>query len=136
MSPTPITLAPAGTATPSPASHGRGCPLASNCSCIFQRIQPATRVAATVTDASPGQALQAESATWQEWGWNVVHETTDEVVLERQKLVSFCLNFVLTLLTGFLWLIYWVPRARHPRIDSVTLTLTRDGSVASTSRLH
>ncbi len=38
-----------------------------------------------------------------------------EVVLERKRNMSFCLNVLLCLATGFLWMIYWGLRARYPK---------------------
>lgn len=153
MSAVPITLDPAGSRPASARTHGRGCPLASNCSCIFQRIQPAAASAAdTVAPVAPAApapalgrapataqataALAAETATWLDWGWSVARDSAHEVVLERTRKVPFCLDFVLTVLTAGLWLFSWVPRARHPRVDTVTLSLAPDGTVSSTSRLR
>ncbi|GAA4685945.1 hypothetical protein [Frondihabitans cladoniiphilus] len=150
MTSTPLTL---GSRVESPASrsaHGRGCPLASQCSCVFQRIamretgdaradvaaEVATPRDTSASAVAEPAAFSEAVAEWTAWGWNVVASAPDEVVLQRIHRVSFCANLGLVVVTGALWLLYWVPRARHPRVDSVTLTLEADGTVRSSSRLH
>ena len=135
MSPTPIALSPAGQRTTGPRAHGRACPLASNCSCVFQRVPPA-ETAARAPEPPSGTALASAVTTWTEWGWSVVRTSDTEVVLERRRALPFCLHLALTVLTGFLWLLYWVPRVRRPRFDTVTLTLGPDGAVSSSSPLR
>jgi hypothetical protein len=121
---------------PATAALGLTCPLASNCSCVFARFQaePTERASAPAPDMPA--ALAASVATWREWGWSLVSSTGRDAVMERQRLMSFCAHLALTVATAGLWLIYWLPRVRRPRIETVTLTLGSGGAVRSSAKLH
>jgi hypothetical protein len=118
MSRTMLTLSPHQPAPDVSAVQGKTCPFASSCSCIFSR-SPSTEGMAVVTDtALQDDRVSAEITDWTDRGWKVISADSHEVVLERQRNLPFCLNVLLCLLTGFLWLIYWIPRARNPKIDT------------------
>lgn len=102
------------------------CPLASRCTCVFQQVSPVNIVSAG------GTALHDEIATWTELGYAVVRSDAAGTTLERRRLLGFCVNFALTVLTGSLWLLYWVPRIRNPRFDVIELAPAADGAVATT----
>jgi hypothetical protein len=99
------------------------CPFASNCSCVFSRPQSIEGMPTVTDTALHDEAVSAEVTNWTDLGWKVVRSSSHEVVLERQKSLPFCLNVLLCLVTGFLWLIYWIPRARNPRIDTKVVSL-------------
>ncbi|MCU1529450.1 MAG: hypothetical protein JWP75_3213 [Frondihabitans sp.] len=141
MTPTSISLSTAqrGPRGPrAPMAGGRGCPLGSNCSCVFQRVQAASDDAdatATVSpntnpNTLPNDPLAAEVTNLTDWGWNVVRTEPTDVHLERQRSLPFCANLALCLVTAGLWLIYWVPRTRHPRVDTVTVSRAPDGTAS------
>jgi len=139
MAATRILLESPGEHRPAASTRGSGCPLASNCSCVFQRFQPTATAVPSHTAAAaatPSGILAADVATWIEWGWNVARSDDTEVVMERRRVIPFCFHLGLTVVTGLLWLIYWIPRARHPRTEMVTLTLAGDGTVTASARLH
>jgi hypothetical protein len=109
--------------------RGSTCRFASNCSCVFQPgrfIAPEfTAAEPTSTDlASRDDLIAAEIRRWTDLGWSARTTTPDEVILERQRNLPFCLNAFLTLATGFLWLIYWIPRSRHPKIETKILDIS------------
>ena len=117
-----------------PATRSIGCPFGSNCSCVFAKVQPSP-AARTLTTTPLPNALDTEVAYWTEQGWHVTETAPGEVVLERQLSEGFCLNLLLTVFTGFLWLAYLIPTSRHPRIDTRRITLAADGSISVTSTL-
>jgi hypothetical protein len=64
---------------------------------------------------------------WTDWGWKVVSRDAREITLERTKRLPFCYNLGLTVVTGMLWLIYWVPRIRHPKVERQLLRIDAEG---------
>ncbi|WP_344793844.1 hypothetical protein [Frondihabitans peucedani] len=121
-----------------PSARRSACPLASSCSCVFQPAADGAMTVATL-ERTLGTALQSdlhdELTRWTDLGYAVTQATDTTVVLERRRLLGFCVNAALTAVTGLLWLAYWIPRTRHPRFDVVTLTSADDGSVVSEHRL-
>ncbi|ROQ36556.1 hypothetical protein EDF46_3098 [Frondihabitans sp. PhB188] len=113
------------------AAMRSACPLASSCSCVFTKVQGQTVMLSPSTSSS----LHAEVTHWTDLGYAVVRSDAGEVVLERRRLLGFCVNAALTAVTGLLWLAYWIPRTRHPRVDVVTLTVTPGGDVATSAVL-
>ncbi|RFA14991.1 hypothetical protein B7R22_07600 [Subtercola boreus] len=65
--------------------------------------------------------IEAEVAVLLQRGWKVASADDHTVVLTRQRTMPFCVNVGLLLVTGFLWSIYMVARARHPKIETTTL---------------
>ncbi|MCU1477684.1 MAG: hypothetical protein JWQ64_2377 [Subtercola sp.] len=126
------------------------CPFGANCSCVFSRNQASESVASgtgTGTETPVGteaahddtaigaEAMSAEVMSWRMRGWRVAASTAREATLERQQTQSFCVNVALTLLTGFLWLAYWIPRARHPKIDTWVVAVSDSGEITRTQVL-
>jgi hypothetical protein len=80
--------------------------------------------------------LPAGVSEWTDWGWTVVEigspgERGTEVTLERRRTLGFCANLGLTVATGFVWLAVWITQTRHPRFDTVTLTVRSNGRVTA-----
>jgi len=124
-----------------PAKTG-GCPFGSNCSCVFSSNQQAQQqaqqhAAASATTSgvirtgTPGGAT--DLSAWTDWGWKVVSRDSNEIVLERTKTLPFCFNLSLVVLTGLLWLFYWVPRIRHPKVTRTVLVIGADGRAVEAS---
>lgn len=107
-----------------------GCPLASNCSCIFSRGPVST----DENTAVHSPVVAAEVTKWTDRGWRVTSATRDDVILERTRALPFCGSLFLTVATGFLWLLYWLPRSRHPKTDVKTVTLAADGTARTVTR--
>jgi hypothetical protein len=86
--------------------------------------------AVLITSAPAGDpAFEAEVAKWIDSGWRVTRAVVDDVSLERPLGLGFCVNAALCIVTGFVWLVYWIPSSRRPRIDTRRVTLTDDGTV-------
>jgi hypothetical protein len=135
-------------------STGQGkltCPFGANCSCVFSRNQVGEAIAAdagadsgTGTDSSVAteterydiainaDVLSAEVMSWRMRGWRVTASTGREASLERQQTHSFCVDVALTLLTAFVWLAVWIPRARHPKIDTWVVAVSESGEITRT----
>jgi hypothetical protein len=97
------------------------CPIDSNCAC---RFHPAVNRAVAASDEDVRRTTaEMEVTNLIDFGWSVESRTEDEVVLTRIRRLPLCVNAGLVLLTGFLWLIYWVPRARHPKFNRTTVRL-------------
>ena len=74
-----------------------------------------------------------ESVTfWTDRGWNVVTASSSEVLFERRAALPFCFNVLLCLVSAFLWLAYWIPSARRPKIKTKIMTISADGSTEVT----
>jgi hypothetical protein len=115
-----------------PASRGvrtNPCPFGANCSCVFSHVQPVALADDTDQPWRGNQKLEIKVASWMERDWTIVTATATEVVLERRRSTSYCINGLLTLATGFLWLIRWIPRMRGPQVDTVRIVATSDGRV-------
>ncbi|TIH40663.1 hypothetical protein [Subtercola vilae] len=98
------------------------CPFASNCSCVF--AGPSSAHATKPLASAPfSETTRAEIAEWQLRGFVVVSTDAHEVVLERTRPTSFCVNVLLVMLTASLWAFVWARRARHPRIERHTVTI-------------
>jgi hypothetical protein len=103
---------------------GRSCPFASNCACVFDRTGITDELhRLTETAAAAGESVNPEVAKWVDRGWTVASVSAGTVTLERPRRLAFCINLGLTLVTGFLWLIYWIPLARNPRVRSKIITV-------------
>jgi hypothetical protein len=133
------------TTQPAPAKAGaqpKTCRFAANCSCVFNRVAPpeveapdapaspshaelGRAVPATVhLDAAPhNPALDAEVAGLLQRGFTITSSDARQIVLQRRRAVPFCVNVALVAATVGLWSIHMAWRARHPRIETVTLTL-------------
>jgi hypothetical protein len=119
MSPFPVVV--------SSAPQAKTCPFGANCSCVFSRN---LTIDAIPTDpAMHSEALTDAVTAWIDLGWRVTSADSTQVVLQRQKGLAFCLNVLLVPVTGFLWLIYWIPRLRHPKIETKTITVTATGAI-------
>ncbi|MDF2443182.1 MAG: hypothetical protein JWR01_1385 [Subtercola sp.] len=139
MSRTDLLVSPSRQAAEHSAGQAKGCRFASNCSCVFAPAEPAEplerllvgKTADTAsTAASAGVAgssrdtvteIEAEVAVLLQRGWKVASADAHTVVLTRQRNMPFCVNVGLLLVTGFLWSVYMVARARHPKIETTTL---------------
>jgi len=129
MSATPIVLSP--TRSDAATAARSGCPLGAYCTCVFQKVEPVDTASVETPTAPLGEALQAEVTNLTDWGWHVVSAHPSEVALERRRGLGFCPNVLLAMATGFVWLIVWVPRARRPLFESVTLTTDAAGAVTT-----
>ncbi|RFA12923.1 hypothetical protein B7R21_08710 [Subtercola boreus] len=115
------------------AAPAKGCRFASNCSCVFAPAEPAEPRERTLTGKTAESAgssnfsrdtvteIEAEVAVLLQRGWKVASADEHTVVLTRQRTMPFCVNVALLLVTGFLWSIYMIARARHPKIETTTL---------------
>jgi hypothetical protein len=124
------TLLPVSSHQPglSPRIHAGSCPFASNCSCVFNR--PAQAAAERHEEDAPGApSISAQVAEWTSWGWSVVSTSDREIVIERMKKISFCVNAALCIVTAFVWTIFWVARTRHPKVERRVLSISADGQV-------
>jgi hypothetical protein len=130
MGQTTFSLAPRQIPMRAQAGHGLACPFASNCSCVFARVQESEREPAATNTALDDERVRAEVTTLTDRGWKVTTASDREVVLQRTRGLSFCANLFLCLATGMLWLLYWVPRSLRPRIDTRVVLLTPSGDVA------
>lgn len=118
------------TATPATTRAPKTCAFGANCACVFSRNQPAA-MDLTGPDAAPlDAAVAAEVTKWTDLGWRVTASSRDEVVLERPYGLAFCANVLLSLATGLLFLAYWIPRSRHPRVALKRVTPAADGAVS------
>jgi hypothetical protein len=106
-----LPMMPSQRTAATPRAQGKPCPFASNCTCIF--------AGQVEHDAS----LSADVNALRDEGWNVVSADASEVVLERRRGIPFCWNLALAVVTGSLWLIYWIPRMRHPKIERKVVTI-------------
>ena len=130
MSPQTIHLSTERPAAPRGLSI-RGCPMAESCSCIFRPpavSSPATKPTSHLLDP----IFEAETEKWLDRGYTVSSVTASEVILERPRGLSFCVNVLLSLVTGLTWLAYWIPASRHPR--TLRSTLSRDGDTVKVAR--
>jgi len=97
---------------------------------VFARVRPEPS-AVVITSAPAGDpAFDAEVAKWVDSGWQVTRASSDDVSLERPLGLGFCVNAALCVLTAFVWLAYWIPSSRHPRIDTRRITRSSDGTVS------
>lgn len=111
------------------------CPFGANCSCVFSASWQAEHaIDDTLRESLRADELGAEVTNWTDRGWAVISSDSREVILERRLGLGFCLNVLLCLATGLLWLAYWIPRTRHPKIDTKVITLAPDGTVSVTGR--
>ncbi|RPE76021.1 MULTISPECIES: hypothetical protein [unclassified Frondihabitans] len=130
MSRSPIVLSPGASmpGTTVPATSGPrtlSCAFGANCACVFAPKPVAADAALASTDV-----VDVEVAKLTDLGYTVVESSPDEVLMERRMGIPFCYNLGLVVVTGLLWLAYWIPRIRHPRFDTRRLTRAADGSVA------
>ncbi len=135
MGQTPIlitsrSLTPRTPTSRQPTNHSRGCPFASNCTCVFSAGQ-ADVPEISVTDTALDDArVKAEVRALTDLGWRVTTATDREVLLQRRRGLSFCANLLLSAATGLLWLAYWIPRLVKPTIDTRLVILSADGDVS------
>ena len=109
-----------------PSSRAGTCPLDANCSCA---LHPAK-----IVDADAPFERNAEVRDLLDRGWVVESATDDEVVLSKRRgIQSLCVNFVLTMVTALVWLVVWIPNARHPRVDRRTIVLAAGPVIAQES---
>jgi hypothetical protein len=102
-----------------PRAQTKLCPFASSCNCVFNG------------QSAHDESLSAEVTSYVDRGWKVVSADADEVVLERRPGLPFCWNLGLVVATGFLWLIYWVPRMRHPKIERKVVAASRTAQLVN-----
>ncbi|PPF77418.1 hypothetical protein C5B96_15690 [Subtercola sp. Z020] len=142
MSATQLLLTPRQPAPAKAGAQPKTCRFAADCSCVFNRVAPAPvealdaaaspshadlgrAVPATVhLDAAPhNPALDAEVAGLVQRGFTIVSSDARQIVLQRRRRIPFCVNVALVAATVGLWAIQMAWRSRHPRIETVTLTL-------------
>jgi hypothetical protein len=95
-----------------PRPPSKPCPFASNCNCVFNG------------QSEHDETLSTEVNALVDAGWKVMSADENEVVLERRPGLPFCWNLSLVVVTGFLWLIYWIPRLRHPKVLRKVVSLS------------
>ncbi|BDZ51410.1 hypothetical protein GCM10025867_36510 [Frondihabitans sucicola] len=132
MSRLPIVLTPAPSSTSAPGPAAKTCPFGSNCACVFSRSAAAPPSTGPKSTVEAAEDIDAEVTKWTDLGYRVTETAPDEVLLERRLGLPFCVNVLLCLVTGFLWLLYCIPRSRHPKVDTRRLTRALDGSISTT----
>jgi hypothetical protein len=116
---------------PMAAGPAKVCPFGANCSCVFAAPRDGViDLELTGTSAPSAQAV-AEAASWTKRGWRVVESGQSRIVLERRQILGFCSNAMLTVVTAGLWLAYWIPRIRHPRVDTRIISVLGNGETVT-----
>jgi hypothetical protein len=113
-------------------ARARVCPFGSHCSCIFAGSSSTVALLPLADINGHDKALVTEVDNWTKRGWIVTTASHRRVVLERRLALPFCVNAALCVVTGLLWLIYWIPRSRHPKVLTMVLTLSANGEVFTT----
>ena len=63
--------------------------------------------------------------------WNVISKLDDSIILSRKKGVSHFRHFILSVLTGGLWVIVWIILAIVRKDERRTVHLTDNGDTVS-----
>jgi hypothetical protein len=111
MSVSMLPMMPSPRPPTAPRAQAKACPFASNCTCVF------------AGNLEHDDSYTDEVNSLVDSGWSVVSADASEVILERRPGLPFCWNLSLVVVTGFLWLIYWIPRMRHPKIERKVVSL-------------
>jgi hypothetical protein len=135
MSVNTLELTPSRKSVDRAASTGFTCPLGANCSCKFSgNRMDGAEVTATIAEPLPKKVrkrLATEVKSWTDLGWKVTTASAREVVLQRRRALSFCVNVLLCFATASLWLAYWIPNARNPKIDTRIVTVSESGEIVT-----
>lgn len=83
----------------------------------------------TLGDEARLAKLNAEVAKYARQGWHVQSVTGFQAVLSRNKKIGFFWNAVLTLITGFIWLIVVAYRVINRKKRTLILTVDAYGKV-------
>lgn len=64
--------------------------------------------------------------------WTIVSQTDTSVILGRRKKVSHIMHFILSVLTGFMWLIIWLLMIVRRKEERRSITISSDGNISDT----
>jgi hypothetical protein len=84
----------------------------------------------TMPDEQRTAILNREVAKHASRGWTVSSVSGSQAVLQRNKKIGFFWNFVLTLLTGGLWLIVVIVKVVNRKQQSLILTVDAYGRMS------
>jgi len=62
--------------------------------------------------------------------WNIVSQTDSSVILGRSKKVSHIMHFILSILTGGLWLIIWILMFVRKSEQRRSISISSDGKIS------
>lgn len=83
----------------------------------------------TVSYETRQDILNNEITQWVAKGWNIQTINGTQAILHKPKRIGFFWNFILTLLTGGLWLFIWLYKILNQKTYQVIINVNEYGEI-------